>query len=227
MIYKDLINFIDKSPSSFHAVENAKIKLNDAGFIELDFKDKWILEKGGKYYTINNNSSIIAFVVGNGEIDKDGFKLIGSHTDAPGFRIKPKPEMIVENKYLKLNTEVYGGPILSTWFDRPLSIAGRVAIKSDNLLKPYYKLMNIEKDLLIIPNLAIHMNREVNEGVKINKQTDTLPLLGLIDSSFNKDNFLLETISEYIGERSEDILDFDFFFGSFMRSVSFIFFVSF
>ncbi|MBU5437374.1 M18 family aminopeptidase [Tissierella sp. MSJ-40] len=208
---KELIEFIDKSPSSFHVVKNIKDRLNKAGYMELNFKDRWTLEKEGKYYVTNNNSAIIAFVVGSGEVEKDGFKLIGSHTDAPGFRIKPNPEMVVENRYLKLNTETYGGPILNSWFDRPLSLAGRIALKGSNPLKPEYRLINIDKDLMIIPNLAIHMNREVNEGVKINKQTDTLPLLSLIDEKFKKDNFLFNLIGDLINEKAENIFDADIF----------------
>ena len=113
---------------------------------------------------VKNDSAVIAFKVGNGEIEKDGFRLIGAHTDAPGFRIKPNAEMKTEDHYVKLNTEVYGGPILNTWFDRPLAIAGRVILKGKSALKPRVELVNINKPVLIIPSLAIHMNRAVNEG---------------------------------------------------------------
>ena len=118
-----------------------------------------------------------------GDIEETGLRLIGAHTDVPGFRIKPNPQMISEGKYVKLNTEVYGGPILHTWYDRPLGIAGKVALKGASPLKPEIRLVNINKPLLIIPSLAIHMNREVNDGYKINRQVDTLPLLGLINLS--------------------------------------------
>lgn len=208
---EDLIEFIHKSPSAFHAVENVEKILLKEGFKKLNLQDKWNLEKEGKYYTSKNNSAIIAFKVGKGEIEEDGFKLIGAHTDAPTFKIKPSPEMRVENKYLKLNTEVYGGPILNTWFDRPLSIAGRVSVKTENLLKPKEILINMEKPLLIIPNLAIHMNREVNKGVEINAQTDTLPLVSNINDKFEKDNFLLKIISKHLNIEVESILDFELF----------------
>lgn len=208
---KDLIDFIDSSPSSFHATKNVELVLMDNGFKKLNPHDKWNIEKEGKYYVIKNNSAIIAFEIGKGEVEEDGFKLIGAHTDAPTFKIKPNPEMVVEGKYLKLNTEVYGGPILSTWFDRPLSIAGRVNIKTENPFKPNEMLLDIKEPIMVIPNLAIHMNREVNEGVKINPQTDTLPLLANINDKFEKHNFLLNIIAENLGVKAEDILEFELF----------------
>ncbi|MGL5085440.1 MAG: M18 family aminopeptidase, partial [Clostridium sp.] len=148
-------------------------------------------------------------VVGNGDIVEDGFRLIGAHTDTPGFRIKPNPEIITGSKYLKLNTEGYGGPILSTWFDRPLSIAGKVTVRGASPLKPEVKLVNINKPLAIIPNIAIHMNRTVNEGYAINKQVDTLPLLGLINDKFEKDGYLLKIIGKELNVNAEEILGFD------------------
>lgn len=208
---RDLINFIDGSPSAFHATKNVEDKLIKEGFKKLNLQDKWNLEKEGKYYTIKNNSAIIGFEIGKGEVEEDGFKLIGAHTDAPTFKIKPSPEITVEGKYLKLNTEVYGEPILNTWFDRPLSIAGRVSVKTDNLLKPGELLVDIEKPITIIPNLAIHMNREVNKGVEINAQKDTLPLVANINKEFEKDNFLLKLIAEKLDIDVEDILDFEIF----------------
>lgn len=208
---KTLIDFIDESPSAFHAVEKVREILTKEGFKELFFEDKWELEKEGKYYVTKNNTAIIGFVVGKGEIEKNGFKLVGAHTDAPTFRIKPNPEMTVEGKYLKLNTEVYGGPILNTWFDRPLSMAGRVTTKTNNSLRPKQILVDMEKPIMVIPNLAIHMNRKVNEGVKINPQTDTLPLVTMINDKFEKDNFLVGLIAEKLGVEKEEILDFELF----------------
>jgi len=208
---KDLIDFIDRSPSQFHAAKNVEDVLIKEGFRKLNLKDKWELKKEGKYYISKNSSAIIGFVIGKGEIEEDGFKLIGAHTDAPGFRIKPNPEMTVEGKYLKLNTEVYGGPILNTWFDRPLSMAGRVSVKTENPLKPEELLIDIEKPIMTIPNLAIHMNKGVNDGLKINPQTETLPLLATINEEFEKDNFLLKLISENLDIEAEDILDFEIY----------------
>ncbi|OLS02951.1 M18 family aminopeptidase [Tissierella creatinophila] len=208
---KNLIEFIDKSPSAFHAAKNVEETLIKDGFKRLNLQDKWNLEKEGKYYTTKNNSAIIAFKIGKGEIEEDGFKLIGAHTDAPTFKIKPNPEMVVEKKYLKLNTEIYGGPILNTWFDRPLSIAGRVSIKTENLLQPKEILIDLEKPIMIIPNLAIHMNREVNKGVEINAQKDTLPLISNINEKFEKDGFLIKLIAKNLEIEVEDILDFELF----------------
>ncbi len=207
----NLINFIDRSPSQFHATKNVEEILIKEGFKKLNFQDKWELEKEGKYYTIKNNSAIIGFVIGKGEIEENGFKLIGAHTDSPGFRIKPNPEMTVEGKYLKLNTEVYGGPILNTWFDRPLSMAGRVSVKTENPLKPKELLVDMEKPIMIIPNLAIHMNKGVNDGLKINPQVETLPLLATINDKFEKDNFLLKLIAENLDINIVDILDFELY----------------
>lgn len=208
---KDLIDFIHASPSAFHAAKNVEEALVDEGFKRINPEDKWDFKKEGKYYTSKNNSAIIAFVIGKGEIEEEGFKLIGAHTDAPTFRIKADPEMTVEGKYLKLNTEVYGGPILNTWFDRPLSIAGRINLKTKNLLKPKELLIDMEKPITIIPNLAIHMNRKVNEGIKLNPQINTLPLLSNISDEFEKDNFLVKLIAKKMGIKVEDILDFELF----------------
>lgn len=207
----NLIDFIDNSPSSFHAVSQLEEKFIEEGFKKLSFQDRWKLKKEGKYYVIKNNSAIMGFIIGKGEIEKDGFKLIGAHTDAPTFRVKPNPEITVENKYLKLNTEVYGGPILNTWFDRPLSLAGRVTVKTEYPLKPKELLIELEKPIMIIPNLAIHMNRQVNEGVKINPQKDTLPLVTMLNDKLEKDNFLLELIADNLHVEVENILDFELF----------------
>lgn len=208
---KDLIEFIYNSSSQFHAVKEIVNVLEKNNFKRLNLSDKWNIEKEGKYYCTKNNSAIVAFVVGKGNVEEHGFKLIGAHTDAPTFRIKPSPEITTENKYLKLNTEVYGGPILNTWFDRPLSIAGRVAIKTDNPLKPREELVDLRKPIAVIPNLAIHMNRKVNEGVKLNPQTDTLPLISMINEGFEKDNFLLNILADNLKVNVEDIIDFDLF----------------
>ncbi|HCW53903.1 MAG TPA: M18 family aminopeptidase [Clostridium sp.] len=216
-----LLEFINSSKTAFQAAYEIKERLDKAGYTELNECDEWNLEKNGKYYVVKNDSAVIAFEVGTGEIEKDGFRLIGAHTDSPGFRIKPNPEMSVEGHYIKLNTEVYGGPILSTWFDRPLSIAGRVTLKSANPFKPEVRLLDINKPVLIIPNLAIHMNRSVNEGYSYNKQKDTLPLLTVKDEDaesirfakekLENDGYLLNLIAEELKINASDILDFDLF----------------
>ncbi|HYE09169.1 MAG TPA: M18 family aminopeptidase [Patescibacteria group bacterium] len=208
---KELIDFIYDSPTAFHAVESAKDLLHKQGFTELKEEDSWSLEKGGKYYVTKNDSALTAFVVGAGKIEEHGFKIIGAHTDSPCFRIKPAAEMTVENHYIKLNTETYSGPILSTWMDRPLSVAGRVTLRGGDLFNPITKLVNIKKPILIIPNLAIHMNRNMNQGVELNKQKDMLPLLGLINENLEKGNYLIATIAKEINVEFKQILDFDLF----------------
>ena len=221
---QELLDFINKGKTAFQSAYEIKSILDKQGYSEIKEEDKWDLKKGGKYYVIKNDSAVIAFEIGTGEIEKDGFRLIGAHTDSPGFRIKPNPEMLVEGQYLKLNTEVYGGPILSTWFDRPLSIAGRVTLKGENPFKPKVKLIDVNKPILIIPNLAIHMNRNINEGYSYNKQRDTLPLLtianndyseneslNIVVNKFEKDGYLLKLIAETLKVDYKDILDFDLF----------------
>ena len=208
---QSLIDFIYQSPSPFHAVTNVKEQLNGNGFRELRLRDKWMVEKGGKYYVTRNDSAIIAFVIGQGDIAETGFHLVGAHTDAPTFRVKPAPEMVVENSYVRLNTEVYGGPILNTWLDRPLSIAGRVSLRGDDPFYPEIRLVNIQKPILVIPNLSIHMNRKVNEGIELNKQKDTLPLLTQITEQFEKNQFLVKLLAKELGVDYERVIDFDLY----------------
>ncbi|WP_298285188.1 M18 family aminopeptidase [uncultured Lutibacter sp.] len=206
---KDLINFIYDSPSPYHVVNNAKKRLIEKGFSELKLTDKWNIYKGEKYFVCQNNTSLFAFTVGNGNLEENGFKIIASHSDSPTFKIKPSPEISVDNKYIKFNTETYGGPILSTWFDRPLSIAGRVSVKSDNPLKPTSHLVNIKQPILVIPNLPIHFNRKVNDGIALNKQIDMLPVTTVVSEELNTDNLLAIKISEEINVPVKDILEVD------------------
>ncbi len=208
---QELIDFLYESPTAYHAASSVKDILDKEGFEEIFEKDSWSLKKGGKYYLVKNNSAVIAFKVGNGEIEKDGFRLIGAHTDAPGFKIKPNAEMKTEDHYVRLNTEVYGGPILYTWFDRPLGVAGRVILKGKSPLKPEVKLVNINKPVLIIPSIAIHMNRTVNEGYNFNKQKDTLPLVGFVNEELEKKGYLMSLLTKELGVSEDEILDFDLF----------------
>ena len=208
---QNLIDYIYESPTAFHAVAKAKEDLCKDGFTEIKEEEKWNLQKGGKYFVTKNDSALTAFVVGKGEVEETGFKIIGAHTDSPTFRIKPAPEMVVDNTYVRLNTEVYGGPILNTWMDRPLAIAGRVILRSENILYPETRLVNINRPIMIIPNVAIHMNREVNSGVELNKQKDTLPLLGMVSGELEKDNYLMNTIAKELSVEIKEIIDFDLF----------------
>ena len=207
---ENLIDYIYDSPTAFNAVETSKDLLLKNGFNELKMNEKWKLKVGGKYFITKNSSSLTAFVI-NSDNMQDGFRIIGSHSDSPTFRIKPNAEMTVENSYLKLNTEGYGGAILSTWFDRPLAIAGRVVLKSKNVLCPRQEIININRPVCIIPNIAIHMNRSINDGYKFNKQKDTLPLVGLINDTLEKDDFLLNEISRELNVDKKEILDFDLY----------------
>lgn len=207
----ELMDFIYNSPSAFHAVDTIKNELSKEHYIELHEGEKWNLEHNKNYYVTRNGSALIAFKTGSKSPQEAGFKLIGAHTDSPSFRIKPNPEMVSEGSYVKLNTEVYGGPILSTWMDRPLGIAGRVTLKGENILFPESRLINIAKPIVIIPNLAIHMNREVNKGVELNKQIDTLPLITLINESLEENNYLIKLLAEELKVEVKEIIDFDLF----------------
>ncbi|MEG6615328.1 M18 family aminopeptidase [Peptococcaceae bacterium 1198_IL3148] len=212
---EELIEFINQSPTAFHAVDRITKTLANQNFIELVPGDKWELKNGGKYYVTINQSACLAFVVGEG-VAENGFKIIGTHTDSPSFRIKPRPEM-VDNGYLKLNTEVYGGPILNTWLDRPLALAGRVSLRSKNPLRPAHKLVNINKPVAIIPNLSIHINPKVNEGWHLNKQKDTLPMLQVVTAGFERNHYLLNLLSNQLKVKPNDILDFDLFLYEYER----------
>lgn len=207
-----LLNFLNASPVNFLAVETIKKQLNEAGFLMLDAGEKWPEMKAGDcYYITKNDSSVYAFRIGNKPVEEVGFKLICAHCDSPTFRIKPRGEMISEGGVVKLNTEVYGGPILSTWFDRPLSIAGRVILRSESALHPKTALINIKRPLLTIPNLAIHFNRQVNDGVRLSKQKDMLPIIGMINSHLESGNILTGIICNELNVKQEDILDFDLY----------------
>lgn len=206
---EELFQFIENSPSCFHAIETIREKLNDEGFIELVEGRSWQIEKGKKYYVTRNLSSIIAFKIP--ENDLKNFHIVASHSDSPTFKIKENAEIEVNNKYVKLNTEKYGGMICSTWFDRPLSIAGRILVKEGNVVKTH--LVNIDKDLVIIPNLAIHMNRSVNDGYKYNAQIDMLPLYGDNTSKGS----LMKTVAQSVGVEEDSILGTDLFLYNRMR----------
>ena len=159
---KKLLKFIEKSPTAFQAVTEMTKRLDKEGFEELKEEDHWKLKKGGNYYVTRNHSAIIAFSIPQKPVWK--FHIMASHSDSPSLKIKENPEIEVENAYIKLNVERYGGMILSPWFDRPLSVAGRLIVRQDGKIRE--KMVTVDRDLLVIPNLAIHMNREVNDGYK-------------------------------------------------------------
>ncbi len=169
----ELASFIKSAPTAFHAVEKISDILREDGFEELKEQKKWSLEPGKGYYITRNHSSIIAFKAG-GDLSDYSFQVTASHSDSPGFKLKDNAELEIKKKYTVLNTEGYGGMICSTWFDRPLSVAGRVILRTDAGLET--RLVDLDRDLLMIPSLAIHMDRTVNDGRKYNKQVDMLPL---------------------------------------------------
>ena len=200
---EQLLAFIEKSPSCFHTIKNMKDILLAEGFAQLREEDKWEIVNGGKYFVTRNDSSIVAFTIP--ETGALGYRIMASHSDSPTFKIKENPEMEVDKKYVKLNVERYGGMLCAPWFDRPLSVAGRVIVKEGDAFVT--KFVDVDRDLLMIPNLAIHMNREVNDGYKYNAQVDMLPLYGDISS---KDTFM-KSIAEAAGVKEEDILGHDIF----------------
>ena len=206
---KSLMNFLDSSVCNFCAVETIKKELDNAGFQEIKLAEAWNLKKGGKYYATKNDTAIFAFSVGKDNPVETGFKIIAAHSDSPCFRIKPNAEIKSEKGIVKLNTEVYGGPILYTWFDRPLSVAGRVILKGKDALHPITRIIKIDKPILIIPHLAIHFNRAVNEGNSLSKQKDMLPVLGIFNDAAEKDNILLNTVAKELNVEVGNILDFD------------------
>ena len=206
---KSLIEFLDSSVCNFCAVETVKNQLNANGYKELKFSDSWTLEKNGKYYVTKNDSAIFAFVLGDKSPAETGFKIIAAHSDSPCFRVKPNAEINSEKGVVKLNTEVYGGPILYTWFDRPLSVAGRVILKGKDVLNPITRIIKVDRPILLIPHLAIHFNRSVNDGNHLSKQKDMLPVIGIFNEIAEKDNILLNTIANELSVSIDDILDFD------------------
>lgn len=198
-----LFSFIDKSPSPFHAIEAMKEMLTEAGFIEVQENKSWELEKGSSYFVVRNDSAIIAFQLPNEEVK--GFHMVASHSDSPSFKIKENAELTLDKAYTKLNVEKYGGMIMSSWFDRPLSVAGRVYVSTEQGIEK--KMIHFDEDLLVIPNLAIHMNREVNNGVKYSAQTDMCPVLS---TTADKTQFAT-LLSEKAGVNAEDVLGQDLY----------------
>lgn len=205
----DLIAFIDASPTPYHAVAEAIRRLELAKFTRLEESDAWKLRAGDRRYVVRNGSSIIAFIAGTKSPEESGFKMIGAHTDSPNLKLKPRPA--VSNKGFKqLGVEVYGGVLIHTWFDRDLSIAGRIAVRGAKKVEMH--LVDLEKPLLRIPNLAIHMNRDVNkDGFKANFQTHLPPVIALDAKGKDKtDAELWKTlVAENAGVSPDAILDHD------------------
>lgn len=216
---KRLLSFLDASPVNFLAVKNIADTLTANGFRRVDpSQPLGEVKSGDRFFVTKNDSSVFAFRIGNKPIADAGFHMICAHCDSPTFRIKPNAEMLTEGGIVKLNTEVYGGPIMSTWFDRPLTIAGRVIVRGEDVMQPQTLLLHIKRPLLQISNLAIHFNRQVNDGVALSKQKDVLPLLGQITSQLEAGNLLMNVILEELNSSAadrkfcaKDILDFDLY----------------
>ena len=224
-----LLSFLDASPVNFWAVKNLAEELTRKGYRRIDPTEALGEVKcGDRFFVTKNDSSIYAFQIGSKPLAESGFHLICAHCDSPTFRIKPNAEMDMEGGIVKLNTEVYGGPIMSTWFDRPLTLAGRVIVKSEDVMQPQTLLLHIKRPLLQISNLAIHFNRQVNDGVKLGRQKDVLPILGIINNELEKGNLLMNVILEELNKNASeeaatsgnashrpltanDILDFDLY----------------
>lgn len=202
-VNQELFSFIESSPTAFHAVETMKQMLDAEGYQQLLESRAWELQTGGKYYVMRNGTSLLAFRIPKREFT--GFQVMAGHSDSPTFRIKENPEMETEGAYVKLNVEKYGGMLCSPWFDRPLSVAGRLIVKTDTGIVS--RLVKVDRDLLLIPSLAIHMNRKANEEQKYNVQKDMLPLYAMADAkgSFQK------IVADAAGVEVTDILGSDLF----------------
>lgn len=172
---KDLLTFLNDSPSQFHAVENIRQELEQAGYTRLSESHPWELKVGGKYYVTRNGSSLLAFRIP--KADFTGFMISASHSDSPTFHIKENAQLKGPEAYARINTEGYGGMLCAPWLDRPLTVAGRVLVKAGDAIET--RLVYVDRDLLLIPNVAIHMNREANSGLKYDQKTDTIPLMGM------------------------------------------------
>ncbi len=205
MYTEDLFQFIQDSPSMFHSIQSIRNRLDKNGFEYLPEETGWNLEKGKNYYTIRNHSSIIAFKVGE-TLDDYHFQMCASHSDSPTFKIKTVPELKGQGEYLKLDVEAYGGMIDSTWFDKPLTVAGRALIKTNHGIEN--RLVYVDEDILLIPSLAIHMNRDVNKGVALNRQVDLCPLVSCGEAEVGD---FRKYIAKYIGVEVDDLLGLDLF----------------
>ncbi len=207
---KSLLRFLDDSPCNFLAVNAARNLLEKSGFVKRELSDSFAdIKPGDKFYTTKNDSAIFAFTIGDNTPGEMTFKIVAAHSDSPCFRVKPAGVISGEGGMVRLNTEVYGGPILYTWFDRPLSLAGRVVLRGNDVLRPISRLIHIKRPLLTIPHLAIHFNRAVNEGNSLSKQRDMLPLIGIVTNHLESDGLLLRLVSDELNVPRESILDFD------------------
>jgi aspartyl aminopeptidase len=205
---QDLLDFIDASPSPWHAVATAEQRLLKHGFIRLEETERWQLLAGARYFVTRGGSSLIAFVLGSGILSETGLRIVGAHTDSPGLRLKPRASHASEG-VVRLGVEVYGGPILATFTDRDLSLAGRVHVRAAHGFDT--RLLCFDAPLVRLPNLAIHMNREVNDqGLKLNKQTELPLILGMQQQGMEADGQFLGLVAQRLGVVAKDIMSCDF-----------------
>ncbi|MBP3490146.1 MAG: M18 family aminopeptidase [Roseburia sp.] len=205
-----LFELLKKGVSPVQVVDSCSERLAAAGFEELSYSAPWNLKKNGKYYVNHHRTTLFAFTVGEdfAKTSAPQIRIAAAHTDFPCLRIKPSAD-VVSNGYAQVNVEVYGGAILNTWLDRPLGVAGRVAVRGSEPFAPEIRTFASDKSLLTIPNLAIHMNREVNKGVELNKQVDMLPVMALLTEEEKKKDYFLTFLAEELSVKKEDILDFE------------------
>lgn len=209
-----LEDFMNASPVNFFAVETIKKCLTEAGYKEWKAGEPCPeVKSGDKLFSTKNGSAIFAFHMGRKTLAEGGMRIISAHSDSPCFRVKPNAEIKCEGGLVKLNTELYGGAIMSTWMDRPLSLAGRVVLAGECMTEPVVRLLRINRPILTIPNLAIHFNRQVNDGVALSKQKDMLPVLTTVSGERGEVNgsILKTLVAEELGVKAEDILDFDLY----------------
>ena len=204
---QELIAFIDASPSPWHAVASIEQRLQAHGFSRLEEGERWQLAAGGRYYAVRGGASLIAFVLGSLPLAASGFRIVGAHTDSPGLRLKPRPALAADG-LLRLGVEVYGGPILATFTDRDLSLAGRVVMRT--AAGPQTRLLRFDRPLVRLPNLAIHMNREVNEqGLKLNKQTELPLILGLLGKEEDAEARVRTLLADAVQGAAADLLSWE------------------
>lgn len=204
----ELLDFVENSPSQYHVVKTLEDRFRARGFQKLELSSNWEFKPGDRCYLSVGESMSIGFIVGSGALEECGFRIVASHTDSPGIVVKPDPE-ISSDGYLKLNCELYGGPIMNTWLDRPLGLAGRVVLKGDSPMSPKTELVDFKRPVALIPNLAIHQNRKVNEGLKLSGQKDMLPFLKTVEKSFEKESYLINQLASELGVDRGEMLDFE------------------
>lgn len=212
---KRLLDWLNRSTCNFLAADTIVDELKKKGFRELRQNEPWEINRGGKYYMVKNGSAVFAFTIGKDQDTfRKGSKIIAAHSDSPCLRLKPNPEIYSDGGVVSLNVEKYGGGILYTWFDRPLSLAGRITLKSDDIMNPVEKLFDLKKPIAIIPHLAIHFNRGVNEGNAISVQKDMKPVIGYFSAETIRraregKGLILNYIAQEIGVDPEEILDYE------------------